>query len=105
MTNQRKQQIISMLRDEPADTFLQYALAIEHEKDGDVAEAVSSLERLKNQAPEYLGLYLKLATLLVDSNRLEDAIEVLKQGIIVAQQQGNRKAQGELNELLLGLED
>jgi hypothetical protein len=50
-------------------------------------------------------LYLKLATLLVDSNRLEDAIEVLKQGIIVAQQQGNRKAQGELSELLLGLED
>jgi predicted Zn-dependent protease len=105
MQRSRKDQIITMLESDPNDSFLQYALAIELEKEGNVKDAITALKELKNKDAEYLGLYLKLAQLLAEVNETEKAITVLQEGIQLAQRIGNRKAQGELNELLLGLED
>jgi hypothetical protein len=50
-------------------------------------------------------LYLKLAQLYANTNDAEKAIEVINQGIPIAQQINNKRAEGELKELLLELED
>jgi predicted Zn-dependent protease len=101
----RKEQILQMLASEPEDAFLRYALALEYEKENATQQAISTLQALREASPSYLGLYLKLAQLLIEQNLLFEATETLNQGIEIAKSQGNRKAQGELNELLLAIED
>lgn len=101
----RKEQILQMLQADAEDAFLRYALALEFEKEANILEAIKTLQALKSSSPSYLGLYLKLAQLLTEINQLAEASMVLHNGISLAKEQGNRKAQGELNELLLAIED
>ena len=101
----RKQAIEEMLLQNPKDSFLNYAMAIEQEKVGNNLDAISTLKNLKNIDPQYLGLYLKLAQLYLEINNENDALAILREGITVAKFQKNKKAEGELNAVLLELED
>ena len=49
--NTRRQQIEAMLQEEPNDPFLQYALAMELDKDGAHDESLEWLERLTQSSP------------------------------------------------------
>jgi len=101
----RKQAILKMLEETPDDEFLNYALSLELEKENNLNEAIELLFNIQNKNPDYLGLYLKLAQLLVSNNSTEKSIQVLRSGIEIAKKQKNKKTEGELKELLLGLED
>jgi len=105
MNPTRRDTIEKLLLETPNDEFLNYALALEFEKDGETEIAIEMLVRLNKNNPDYLACYLKLAQLYADENRIENAIEVLKNGIIISQEQKNRKTEGELNQLLMALED
>ena len=101
----RKDTILKMLETEPNDEFLNYALAIEQEKEGELSVAIETLFLLKKNSPTYLGLYLKLAELLSNSNKETTAIEIINDGILLAKSQKNTKTEGELKVLLMELED
>jgi predicted Zn-dependent protease len=101
----RKQAILKMLEETPDDEFLNYALSLELEKENNISKSIEILYNIQKINPNYLGLYLKLAQMLVSTNALEAAINILNSGIDIAKSQKNKKAEGELNELLLGLED
>jgi tetratricopeptide (TPR) repeat protein len=94
-----------MLRKEPHDAFLNYALAIELEKENKVPEAIVIIEQVLQRDEQYLGGYYKLGKLHEAAGEKEKAIAVYQKGIAIARQQRNNKTLNELNEALQQLEE
>lgn len=101
----RLQLIEEMLREDPGDSFLQYAAALEHEKIGDTDKAIQLLDELLKRDPEYLGAYYQLGKMLESKNCMDRAAAIYRAGIEKASQQNNSKAKGELSEALMLLLD
>ncbi|TND10459.1 MAG: hypothetical protein FD123_101 [Bacteroidetes bacterium] len=101
----RLEQVQEMLKQEPNDPFLNYALALEYAKLGDKTKAISIIEDLLSAKPGYLGAYYQLGQLYEQTEQAEKAVGVYKKGAALAQEQGNKKTLGELNEALWMLED
>ncbi len=95
--------LLKMLREQPEDSFLLFALAKEYEK-SDSGRALEYYEQLHNKDPEYLGLYYHHGQLLMDLNREEQAESVLQKGLQLARTQQDKKTEGELQQLLMTLE-
>ena len=101
----RVDEIKKMLKTDPNDSFLTYALALEHEKAGDVKAAVKILEELNRQDPDYLGSYYRLGQLYENSNKADKAIAIYRSGIKLADEKNDFKAKGELEEALWLIEE
>ena len=101
----RIQQLQQMLKDEPHDSFLNYALALEFAKENDVPKALAIIEEVLQRDENYLGAYYQLGKFYEQVDDAEKAIVIYQKGIDIAKAQNNRKAQGELNEALWMLED
>jgi tetratricopeptide (TPR) repeat protein len=101
----RINQLLEMLREEPNDSFLNYALALEHGKAGDLNKAIELIETLLKRDANYLGAYYQLGKYYEALQQNERAIAAYRKGLAVAEQQKNKKAMGELNEALWMLED
>ncbi len=104
MNPSRLHQIQEMLKAEPVDPFLNYALALEYAKLNDVKKSIELIENLLSHNKNYLGAYYQLGSYYEQTGQLQNAIATYKKGIIIAQQQKNRKTLGELNEALMILE-
>ena len=94
-----------MLKSEPADSFLNYALALEYAKINDVRKAIELLEALLARDENYLGAYYQLGKYYEQLDQKNKAVETYQNGASIAQKQKNKKAVGELNEALWMLED
>ncbi|HSH66614.1 MAG TPA: hypothetical protein VLB84_12685 [Bacteroidia bacterium] len=105
MTDSRLEQLKKMLETEPNDSFLNYALALEHARVNEITEAIRLIEEIIARDANYLGAYYQLGKYYELSSNPAKAIEIYKKGIELAKQQKNRKTQLELNEALLQLED
>jgi len=101
MQKSRMESLKEMLEKEPGDSFLNYAIALELEKENKILEAASILEKIIESNKNYLGAYYKLASLLFYLNEKEKAIIVLKNGVAVAKRLNDTKTMNELSELLL----
>jgi predicted Zn-dependent protease len=97
--------IQDMLKKEPDDSFLNYALAMEYNVKGETEKAIQQLEKLINKDPDYLGTYYQLGKLYENKNETQKAIITYAAGAELAKLQNNNKAIGELNEALWMLED
>ncbi len=100
----RKLEILNLLEENPQDEFLQYALALELEKEGNLNEALNVLINLEHKSPDYLGLYYKKAEILHLLGKSKSAIESIENAMQIAQKQGNVKALNELNNLKYNIE-
>ena len=98
----RMRQIEALLADDPHDEFLRYGLAMEHAGQGDEATAVSQLLALTDDRP-YVPAFLQAGQMLARLGREPEAIDVLKRGIVVAKQQNDTHAAGEMEGFLAGL--
>lgn len=105
MTLSRLNQIEEMLKNEPTDSFLNYALALEYAKNNDVKKAVELIEAVLIRDENYLGAYYQLGKYYEEIGEKQNAITTYNKGVLIARQQKNNKALGELNEALLILED
>jgi tetratricopeptide (TPR) repeat protein len=92
-----------MLLSEPLDDFLNYALALEYEKEGKIREAIDQIEAVLKRNEHYSGAYYKLAGLLEQIGQTSQAVEVYKRGMEI--NRNNRKAYNELQEALQNLMD
>jgi tetratricopeptide (TPR) repeat protein len=101
----RMEQLIKMLESEPYDSFLNYALSLEYAKINELNKAIQLIEAIITRDKNYLGAYYELGKYYELSGQPGLAIDIYKRGIEIASQQKNRKAQLELNEALLQLED
>lgn len=101
----RLQIIEEMLREDPGDSFLQYAASLEYEKIGNYDKAIALLDDLVHRDPDYLGAYYQLGQMLEVKGFTDRAVEIYRAGIEKSTQQKNTKATGELSEALMLLLD
>ncbi len=101
----REEEIRNMLNQQPDDEFLHYALALETINAGNTEEGIHILENLRKKSPDYLGLYYKLAHLYQLTGRIDQAEEIYKAGIRLAEQKQQFKTRDELKNALRMMQD
>lgn len=100
----RLSQLEELLKADPHDSFLQYGIALEIAKKGNVPEAISRIERLLSEKPDYLGAYYQLGQYYEVEGNSEEAIDIYKKGILLAKKMQNIKTENELRSALENLE-
>ena len=93
---QKIEKLKEFLEQNPADSFVQHALALEYIKAGDDAEAQKLFEDVLRREPEYVGSYYHLAKLLERNNETEAAIKWYEKGMEQAKKAGEDRAYNEL---------
>ncbi len=101
--SQRRQQIETMLDDDPQDSFLRYALAMELRKEGDLTTSIERMRTLIDGDPPFVPAFLMSAQQLVELRRIDEASAILRDGIQQARNQGETHAAAEMAELLTRL--
>jgi Flp pilus assembly protein TadD len=104
MAMTRKQQLQAMLAEDPHDHELRYMLAMEHVSEGDNEGALRWFRELFESAPDYVPAYHMAGRTLERLGRLEEAGDVLRRGIPVAEKRGDAHAAAEMQELLDSLD-
>ena len=99
MSATRLEQLRGMLAEEPNDSFIRYAIALELKRAGKMEEAADDLERLLKADPKYIACYYQLALMLIDLGRAAEAMHVCEAGSLQCITTGDRKARSELLEL------
>ncbi len=94
-----------LLENEPNDSFLNYALALEFHKQGDTVLAIQKIEMLLQSDESYLGAYLQLGQLYEQMDEPEKAKSIYQKGCVLANVQKNRKAYNELQQSIELLEN
>ncbi len=96
----RMEQLREMLQAEPDDAFLNYALALELDKNEQHDESLVLFEKLTEFDPPYVPAFFMAGQMLSRLDRNDEAKNFLTQGIQEAQKQGNSHAAGEMTEYL-----
>ncbi|MDA0657670.1 MAG: hypothetical protein O2931_02675 [Planctomycetota bacterium] len=99
----RRERIEEMLKDDPADIFLRYSLALEWQKEGEFVLSQAGLRDLMGGSPPYVPAFFMAAKFLAEQSEIEPARTVLRQGIEAARSQGDMHAAGEMSEFLATL--
>jgi tetratricopeptide (TPR) repeat protein len=92
--------IKEMLLKEPEDVFLNYALALELEKKGEIQKAILILETVLKKDENYLAGYYQLGKFYEAISEKEKAIHIYTRGCGIASKQKNAKTLRELNEAI-----
>lgn len=92
----RIEKLKEFLAANPDDSFVQHALALEHVKAGDDAEARKLFENILNKDANYIGSYYHLGKLLERSDEKESAIRWYELGMLKAKENGDMHAFNEL---------
>ena len=93
------------LEEDNNDHFSRYALALEVMEIGETNETIRLLKEVLNQNADFLAAYYQLGRAFEISHQKEDAVQIYKQGIEVAQKQKNAKTESELKTALFSLQD
>ena len=92
----RIERLVQFLQDNPNDSFVQHALALEYIKTGDDGKAKELFEQLLDRDPAYTGSYYHLAKLLERNKDIDAAIKVYEKGMEESKKAGDNHAFGEL---------
>ena len=99
----RREKIEAMLADDPGDTFLRYSLAMELDKEGDHDASLARFAELSRDDPPYVPAFFMAGQQLVRLNRINEARQILRDGITAARIQNDSHAAGEMSEFLASL--
>lgn len=92
----RIEKLQEMLLENPTDSFLNHALALEYIKLGDDDKGKYLFTKILEREPAYIGSYYHLAKLLEKNNETEEAIKVYEKGMAEAKKAGDTHSLGEL---------
>ena len=98
--SERMLKLQQMLEREPSDTFILYALALEHKKANDAAQAITYLERVIAADPGYCYAYHQRGLIHESTGDVEAAKRSYREGIEAARKKGDAHAQGEIEAAL-----
>jgi Tfp pilus assembly protein PilF len=93
---ERIEKLKSFLQSNPADSFVQHALALEYIKTGKNNEARALFENILNREPGYIGSYYHLAKLLENTGETGLAIQWYEKGMKAAKDAKDNHAYNEL---------
>ncbi len=94
-----------MLKSEPNDSFLNYALALEYIKTNELDKAIDQLQATLENDTEYLAAYYQLGQCFELKKDFDKAIVAYQNGVPIARSQNNTKTLSELNQAIMLLED
>ncbi len=86
----------AFLEQQPQDSFLQHALALEYVKDGNEEEAEELFSAILMRDAGYIGSYYHLGKLLERTGKTDKAITVYERGMAAAKQTGDQHSYNEL---------
>lgn len=95
-TNDRTSKLQAMLEKSPRDTFLLYALAMEHKKAQNVSEALSYLKRVVESDANYSAAWQQTAMLREQTGDIPGARQAYQNGIEAARRAGDAHAAEEM---------
>lgn len=97
---QKIRDLAASLKENPNDSFIKFALALELLKNNDVSKAKVLFESILKQDPGYLGVYYHLGKLYERTGRLDDAQRMFTDGLEIAKEQKDERTALELKEAL-----
>lgn len=100
----RMNQLLHLLRDDPNDLFVLFAIAKEYEKSGNVDKAREFYEKVLASDKEYIGVYYHLAHLYSEYGEIDQAYKIYDAGIDIANKISDTHALGELQNAKKNLE-
>jgi tetratricopeptide (TPR) repeat protein len=100
----RLDKLRTMLEKSPGDTFLLYAIALEHRKSGDAKSAMEYLDKVIQHDWGYCYAYHQKGQLLESTGDLPAAREAYRQGIDAAARKGDQHAGQEIAAALAMIE-
>jgi Tfp pilus assembly protein PilF len=92
----RVEKLKEFLKQDPADSFVQHALALEYMKAGDDDASQKLFEDILQREPTYIGSYYHLAKLFERKGDNEAAIKCYEKGMEEAKKAGDNHAYNEL---------
>lgn len=95
--------LTEVLAQNPSDAFARYGLAMEYSKAGEVERALEEFGKLLTTHPDYTAGYFMAAQTLAKADRVEEAMQMLSNGIASAIKAGNGHAQAEMEAMLAEL--
>ena len=101
----RKDMVLEMLKTEPNDVFLNYALAVEYEANELLEEAVKQFLKTLEIKNDYFACYYQLGRVTEKLKNEKQALEYYKTGLELAKQKKDQKAINEFNEAVWLLEE
>lgn len=101
----RIEMIQNMLKDEPEDSFLNYALALEYANINELDKAIDMLNVLIARDKDYLGTYYQLGQFYELSQQHQKAKDTYTAGVEIAKAQKNFKTVSELNQAIMLLDE
>lgn len=84
----------------PADSFVQHALALEYVKTGEDKKARQLFDELLSRDPDYVGSYYHLGKLLERTDQSGEAIRVYERGMEIARKLEDQHSYAELKAAL-----
>src|SRR5437763_1653548 len=96
----RREKLEALLREDPNDVFLKYALALQCAGDGDEPAGIRHLEELLETDPHYVPAYFQAAQLHAKHGGVDRSKQLLTHGIHVAHTARDDHAEGEMRGLL-----
>jgi len=103
--SERMKKLEALLKEDPESPFLLFAIAKEFEGMGNNDKALSQYLHLKSQSADYVGLYYHLGKLQEKMDDYPGATATYNAGMIVAKEQGDIHAHGELSTALWEISD
>ena len=104
VASERMKSLQAMLQKEPDDLFLLYAIALEHKKASEFADALAYLERVLKKDPLYCVAYQQMAQVHELAGELAAARKAYEDGIVAASRKGDQHAREEMESALSMLE-
>lgn len=101
----RLERLLDFHEENPADTFILFALAKEYENMGELESSLQFFNKLLEADPNYIGAFYHLGKLYEQLSKPEKAYAVYKTGMEVARKRGDDHALHELAAARLNLGD
>lgn len=100
----RLEKLEAMFRDDPADNFVRYGLAMEYRSLKRFDEALELFRELAKDTPPHVPSFFMMGQMLAEMEQVDNAKASLLAGIEAGKAQGDMHAVGEMTEFLNSLE-
>ena len=104
VNSERMKSLQAMLQKEPNDLFLLYAIALEHKKAAEFADALRYLAEVLKRDALYCVAYQQAAQVHEMAGETEEAKRAYRDGIAAASRKGDQHAREEMEGALAMLE-